>query len=326
MKRRRFGRTGIRVSEVVIGGGWVGGILVDQDDDTMRRALRIATDAGINWIDTAADYGNGVSESNIGRLLADYAPDERPGLSTKVRLDLESSETLGSQIDRSIDTSLKRLRVDSVELFQLHNPIVTTSDSRQISVEQVLGSGGVADRFDRLRTDGRFRHIGITALGEIDALVSVVESRRFDTAQIYYNMLNPSAAMPSERAWREHDFRGLIAACKAADMGMMNIRIFAAGEIATDRRHGREVQVTGGVPLDEQTRRTTAVLKALGDSLGDRAQMALRFGLANPNLSCIVLGLAEIDHLHTALAAVEMGPLPVDAMARLEALYARDFR
>ena len=325
MKYRRFGRTGIEVSEVVIGAGWVGGILINQDPDTMREALRLAMDAGINWIDTAESYGDGVSETNVGWLLQELPPEGRPGVSTKARLDLESSETIGSQLDRKIDASLKRLRMDSVDVYQLHNPIKPEAAEQYIGVAQVLGAGGVADQLDRLREDGRIRHIGITALGAIDALTEVVASGRFDTAQIYYNMLNPSAAMPAGRLWNDHNFAGLIDACKAADMGMMDIRIFAAGVIATDVRHGREVRVTGGVGLDEETRRAHAVIAALGDGLGDRAQMALRFGLANPDLSCVVLGLAELDHLTTALAGVRMGPLPADAIARLDTLYDRNF-
>jgi aryl-alcohol dehydrogenase-like predicted oxidoreductase len=59
MKHRTFGRSGIKVSEVVFGGGAVGGILVHQDDATKREAIRRAIAGGINWIDTAAQYGNG---------------------------------------------------------------------------------------------------------------------------------------------------------------------------------------------------------------------------------------------------------------------------
>ena len=69
MKYRRFGRTGLQVSELVFGGGFVGGILLHQDDETKRTAIRRALDGGINWIDTAASYGNGKSEEALGWLL-----------------------------------------------------------------------------------------------------------------------------------------------------------------------------------------------------------------------------------------------------------------
>lgn len=321
MNTRRFGRTDIQVSEVVIGAGWVGGILIDPDPDVMRRALRMSLDAGINWIDTAESYGAGVSETNVGWLVEELDPAERPGISTKARLDVESSETIASQLDRKLDASLKRLRMDSVDLYQLHNRIVARTSGQDIGLDRVLGPGGVADQLERLREDGRIRHIGITALGEIDALTEVAKSGRFDTAQVYYNLINPSAAMPAGAAWDDYSFCGLIDACKASDMGMMNIRVFAAGVIATDQRHGREVPVTAGVDLDREQRTAHAILDTLGDGLGDRAQMALRYALANPDLSCVVLGLAKLEHLETALAAVEMGPLPGDAVARVMAVH-----
>lgn len=62
MKYRKFGTTGLEISEIIFGGGAVGGILINADDDTKRQAVRMALDGGINWIDTAASYGSGKSE------------------------------------------------------------------------------------------------------------------------------------------------------------------------------------------------------------------------------------------------------------------------
>ena len=82
---RPFGRTGLSVSELAVGGGYVGGILIHGDDDTRRKLIRSALDAGINWIDTAADYGAGQSEQAIGWLLGELPKDERPHVSTNDR-------------------------------------------------------------------------------------------------------------------------------------------------------------------------------------------------------------------------------------------------
>ena len=60
MKYRKLGKTGLEISEIIFGGGAVGGILINANDDTRRRAVRMALDAGIIWIDTAASYGNGL--------------------------------------------------------------------------------------------------------------------------------------------------------------------------------------------------------------------------------------------------------------------------
>ena len=74
-----------------------------------------------------------------------------------------------------------------------------------------------------------------------------------------------------------------------------------------------------------EKRRAHAALAALGSGYGTRAQAALRFSLANPDLACVVIGLAEPSHLEEAIAAEAMGPLPAEAIAKLEAVYAKGF-
>ena len=73
MNTKRLGRTDLEISEIVLGGGYVGGVFLHGNDDTRRRVLRMALDNGVNWIDTAPSYGDGQSESAIGQLLADFA-------------------------------------------------------------------------------------------------------------------------------------------------------------------------------------------------------------------------------------------------------------
>ena len=205
MNYRRFGRTGLRVSEVVFGGGYVGGLLFLPDEDTRQRALRRALDAGINWIDTAPLYGQGRSEEALGALLSGI--DEPPYLSTKVRLDLDALSDIPGAIERSMNESLRRLRRDlaklsdipgeiersvheslrrlnrdSVDLLQLHNQIGTRTGSGvlgAISIEDVLRKNGVADGLERMRKAGLTRFIGLTALGEATAIVRALHSGRY---------------------------------------------------------------------------------------------------------------------------------------------------
>jgi D-threo-aldose 1-dehydrogenase len=323
MRYRPFGRTGLEVSELVFGGGWVGGILIHQDDATRRAAIERALDAGINWIDTAPSYGDGHSEQALGWLLQDVA--KKPYLSTKVRLDLSRLDDIAGQAERSLEQSLERLRCDSVELFQLHNPIGPQTVDQRIGIDQVLGEDGVADAFDRLREQGLARFIGITAIGDTGAVRQAIASGRFDSAQIYYNMLNPSAGQEMPPAWRGHDFRGLIATCREHGVAVMNIRVLAAGVLAADERHGREAVMMPEADLPSEERRARAVVQRLGKRYGTRAQSAIRFALANPDISCVVVGLAELGHLEEALAAAEMGPLPEEALAELREVYARGF-
>lgn len=323
MRYRPFGKSGLEISELVLGAGWVGGILIHQDDAIKRATIRRALDGGINWIDTAPSYGDGKSEEALGWLLEEIP--ETPYVSTKVRLDLAHLDDIPGQVEASLEASLNRLRASSVELFQLHNPIGPKTTDQQIGIDHVLGAGGVADGFDRLREQGLTGLVGITAVGDTAACQKVIASGRFDSAQVYHNMLNPSAALDMPPAWQGDDFRGLIATCKAHGVAVMNIRVFAAGVLATDVRHGREVPMMASADLPSEEARARAVFARLGERYGTRAQTALRFALANPDISGILIGLAELAHLEEALAAAAMGPLPEDALAELRELYATDF-
>ncbi len=179
MNYRRFGRSGLRVSEIVFGGGYVGGIVILADDDTRRRALRRALDAGINWIDTAPLYGQGRSEKALGWLLAEV--EDSPYLSTKVRLDLTKLTDIPGEIERSVHQSLRRLKRDSVDLLQLHNQIGSRTGSGvlgAISIEDVLRKDGVADALEQMRNEGLTRLVGLTALGEAPAITRALDSGR----------------------------------------------------------------------------------------------------------------------------------------------------
>ena len=105
----------------------------------------------------------------------------------------------------------------------------------------------------------------------------------------------------------------------------MNIRTFAAGVLATDERHGREVVIVRGSEIPLEEKRAHTVFDRLGDKYGTRAQTALRFGLANPDVACVIFGLAELSHLEEALGAAEMGPLPQEALDQLDTVYTAEF-
>jgi aryl-alcohol dehydrogenase-like predicted oxidoreductase len=331
MKQRAFGRSGIKVSEVIFGAGAVGGILVHKDDATKREAIRRAMAGGINWIDTAAQYGNGKSEEALGWLLPPESnmrgatPGSNPYVSTKFNLDVENLKDIPVQIEQRLMASLARLKRSSVDLLQLHNRIGSKPGGRVMTVEQILGRNGVADGLDRLREKGLIRHMGITGLGEAASVGDVIRSRRFDSAQVYYNMLNPSAGRSMPKGWTGQNLGGIIEACRANNVAVMAIRIFAAGVIATDERTGRESVLTADTSLAGDERKARAVFDTIGTDQGTRAQIALRFVLANPDVSGAVIGSAELHHIDEALQAAEMGPLPPQVLARLDALYESDF-
>jgi L-glyceraldehyde 3-phosphate reductase len=324
MKRRRLGRTGLEISELVFGGGWVGGILIDADDEVRRQAIRMALDGGINWIDTAASYGDGKSEAALGWLLKEI--DDQPYLSTKFRIAPERLHDIPGQIRASFEASLGRLRRRHVHLLQLHNPVGPKTTTGELGIDEVLKPGGVADTLEALKAEGMTDFIGFTAFGDTECCRRLIASGRFDTAQIYYNLLNPSAGQQVPANWSAHDFGRLIDSAHEHGVGVLNIRVLAAGVIATDVRHGRESPMYGrGSDIVAEEARAAKVVAALDGWPGTRAQAAIRFALDNAKVSGVLVGLARLSHLQEALAAAAMPPLAPEIRQRLERQYASDF-
>lgn len=326
MKYRPFGKTGLEVSEVIFGAGAVGGLLINADDETRRTAIRIALDGGINWIDTAASYGQGKSEEALGWLLNELPENERPYVSTKMAFDRDAGDFAG-QAERAITAGLGRLKADSVELFQVHNRLAVDHESipSSLTPDDMLRAGGVADAMRSLVDRGLTRHIGFTCTGEAKAMHEVMRSGRFESAQVYYNLLNPSAGRDMQPNWSAYDQENIIGAAEDNGVAVMVIRVLAAGIIATDQRTGRE----GGVVLDgdvaSDSERMKAVLPLISPELGQRSQVAVRYALRNSGVSGVVVGLAELEHLRLALDAEEMGPLPEDVLTQLDELADADF-
>jgi D-threo-aldose 1-dehydrogenase len=318
MKYREFGTTGLKVSELVFGAGAVGGLLINQNDDCKREAVRLALDAGINWFDTAPSYGQGRSEEALGWLLQEVV--ETPYISTKFTIDTRNTDLYG-QIESSLNGSLERLKQKKVTLLQLHNPIGPTSDKRILGLSEILKPHGVLDILDGFKAQGMIDHFGITALGDTAAITKIIKSNRIASAQVYFNLLNPSAALTPPPSWPYYNFTGLIDTCFEHGVAPMNIRVFSAGVIATDDRHGRETPLTKGDTVESEAKKAQAIFSHLSDRYGSRAQTAIRFALAQPRLACVVFGLAEIDHLVDALAAEEKGALPESALNEIGEVY-----
>jgi L-galactose dehydrogenase/L-glyceraldehyde 3-phosphate reductase len=319
MNYRDFGRTGLKVSQLVFGGGAVGGLLINQDDATKLTAIRRAMEAGINWIDTAPAYGQGRSEEALGWLLKEV--DETPYVSTKFAIDTSDMRDIPGQIERSLEGSLERLRCESVTLLLLHNQIGENTNDRMIPASYVLGPDGVLDGLQRMKEQGMIKHVGITALGELPSLIEVIESGRIESAQVYYNMLNPSAGFELPPSWPVYEFSGILDACHKYGVASMNIRVFSAGVIATDERTGRESPLTREDTVESEAMKAKAIFQKIGLEYGTRAQTAIRFALAQPKLSCIIFGLAELEHLEEAIAAEKKGPLPPEGLEKIRSVY-----
>ncbi len=196
MERRRLGRTGLQVSVLGYGAGAVGGLFTKGAAADQERAMARAIEAGINYFDTAAIYGNGESERNLGRAVKALKADVVVG--TKVRLVAEHRNDVASAIVRGMEESLKRLGRDHVDLFQLHNPLAARDAGDKLAVDIALEQ--VAPAMEKLKASGKTRFIGFSGVGEPAALLRAVDSKLFDTVQVVYNALNPSAG-GTVRTW-----------------------------------------------------------------------------------------------------------------------------
>src|SRR5580704_4561330 len=116
MEMRTYGRTGMKVSILGFGCGAVGGLMVRGDPADQERAVARALDVGVNYFDTAWQYGNGESEKNLGRILKKLKPTNIV-VGTKVRLPSTDFGRIGAAIAASLDASLARLQLDCVDFF-----------------------------------------------------------------------------------------------------------------------------------------------------------------------------------------------------------------
>ena len=181
MQLRVFGRTGMQLSVLGFGCGAVGGLMVRGDAADQERTIARAIAAGVNYFDTAVQYGDGKSENNLGRVLQKLKP-ANVAVGTKVRLPPGETAASTTPIRTSLEGSLARLRLDRVDILHLHNPITENGGGSALSVRQVLDE--VVPAFERLREQGKIRFLGITALGDTAALHQVIDARAFDSAQV----------------------------------------------------------------------------------------------------------------------------------------------
>src|SRR6516162_4620639 len=235
MEMRVFGRTGMRLSVLGFGCGAVGGLMVRGDPLDQERTIARAIDAGVNYFDTAVQYGGGESEKNLGRILQKLKPADAV-VGTKVRLPSAEFDHIADAVATSLEGSLARLRRDRVEIFHLHNVITEAGGGETLSVQRVLDE--VVPAFERLRQQGKTRFLGLTAIGDLAALYQVIDAGAFDSAQVVYNMLNPSAGAELPPNYPAQDFGRLFDHTRKAGVGVIGIRVLAGGALSgSTERH-----------------------------------------------------------------------------------------
>jgi aryl-alcohol dehydrogenase-like predicted oxidoreductase len=304
----------MKLSILGFGCGAVGGLMVRGSPADQERAIGRALDAGVNYFDTAVLYGNGESEKNLGRVLGKLKP-KGAIVGTKVRLPPDCKSIAG-EIAKSLEESLRRLGMQQVGILHLHNPI---TDARQVL-------DGVVPAFEALRRQGKVRFLGITAIGDTSAVNEVIDAKVFDSAQVTYNMLNPSAASALPVNYPAQDYGRMFDHTKAAGVGVVGIRVLAGGALSgSAERHpiaspppepiGSAMSYQGD--LRRAQRLAPLVTEGYAANL---AEAATRFCISHSAMGTILVGVATPQQFEDALAAVMKGPLPKAALDRLAVL------
>jgi L-galactose dehydrogenase/L-glyceraldehyde 3-phosphate reductase len=323
MEMRVFGGTGMEISVLGFGCGAVGGLMVRGDPRDQERTVARAIAAGVNYFDTAVRYGDGESERNLGRILQKLKPADVV-IGTKVRLRAADFGRIADIVTKSLEDSLVRLRLDRVDIFHLHNEITETGGGETLSASQVLGD--VVPAFERLRRQGKTRFVGITAIGDTAALHQVIDARAFDSAQVVYNMLNPSAANGLPANYPAQDYGRLFDRTTAAGVGVVGIRVLAGGALsASTERHPiaspAPEPIGSAVSYEGDVARARRLMPLVDEGFAESlTEAATRFSISHPAMGTILVGMATPQQFDDALAAVQKGPLPATAIERLTAL------
>ena len=311
MQYRILGRTGIRVSEIGFGAWAIGGTAEASgmplgwggasDDDSLA-AIRRARDLGVNFFDTADSYGFGRSESLLGIVLSRRRQDVV--IATKVGVVRSSNGELRKDFSQqhifhAVDGSLKRLRSDYIDVFQLHNP--TLADLRR---------GDIQEAMEVLQDAGKIRFWGVS-ISTVDEGLEIVKNGWGHVLQVLYNVLNQAPAAELFPAAAQRGF-GVIARVPLAS-GLLTGKyregaVFPSDDVRqsflTQRR------------LAEVTPRVDEVRAIIGGAARNVAEGALRFVLANDAVSTVIPGARTARQVESNVAASE-AKLPPDVVEKL---------
>jgi aryl-alcohol dehydrogenase-like predicted oxidoreductase len=306
MNLRLLGRTGLRVSEIGFGCGPTAGLMIRSGESERREAIACALDHGINYFDTAPGYGNAASERNLGLTLRELGA--APIIASKVALDITQLDDIGRAIESSVEKSLRRLQVGELSVIQLHNRVAGQRAAQALfgtgavlSLNDVLGPGGVVDAFEQLRARGLVRFFGCTAFGgDMSVVQHVIDSGSFDVMTGHYSLLNVSAWTPhvaGSEPEEGHNYAGMGARAAARNMGIIGLRVLEGGVLTT-------------APSDETAR---VVEQRTGFdprcSAMELSEMGIRFALANPELSTVLVGFSNRQQIEASVRFSRRGPL-----------------
>jgi aryl-alcohol dehydrogenase-like predicted oxidoreductase len=309
MKTVELGSTGLQITRVGFGAWAIGGGDWEfgwgpQDDDESAAAIRRALDRGVNWIDTAAGYGFGHSERVVGRVLAEIPERDRPYVFTKASL----LEGPGRRVEHSLKRdsilreahdSLERLKVDAIDLYQIHWPIPA----------EEIEEGWSA--FAELKDQGLVRHIGVSNF-DVEQLRRIEQIAPVETLQPQYSMIEREIEREILPFAQRERIGVIVYSPMGSGMlsgGMTRERIAGLPDDdwrKSDRRF-LEPQLSQNLELVERLRR-----------VGDRHEttpgaVAVAWTLRNPAVDGAIVGFRRPDQVDPILAAasLELGDLDV---------------
>ncbi|GFN32880.1 aldo/keto reductase [Paenibacillus xylaniclasticus] len=298
MKYRPLGKNGPLVSVIGFGAWAVGGpgwtyTWGEQDDEASIYGIRAALDAGVTLYDTAAVYGLGHSEELLGQALHQDRSDVF--IATKGGLVWDTSGNITrngsySSIIREAEESLRRLRTDYIDLYQLHWP------DDNVPIEETVRA------LDKLVQDGKVRYIGLSNVSA-SLLDHALAVRHIDSIQNSYSIISRSIEQE------------VLPLCKSSGVGVLAYSPLASGllsgsytidtRFAADDWRSQSLIHTG-----ESFERNLAIveqLKTLADELGITvAQLALAYVLAHPAATSALVGVRKPSHIETAVPAAHI--------------------
>jgi aryl-alcohol dehydrogenase-like predicted oxidoreductase len=302
MKYTQLGRSGLTVSRICLGcmtygtPKWRPWVLDEVDS---RPFFRRALDLGINFFDTADMYSMGVSEEVTGRALREMANMEEIVLATKVHFPMGDGPNMGGisrkHIVQACEASLRRLGVDTIDLYQIHRFKST------VPIEETLGA------LDHLVTQGKVRYIGASSgyAWQMARALSISEKRgwaRFISMQNHYNLV-----------YREEE-REMIPLCVEEGIGVIPWSPLARGRLARttpspESGTTRADSDTYAVDLYDSPSDLSVVeaVRKVASELGvARSEVALAWLLQRPGVSAQIVGATKIEHLESAVRSLDV--------------------
>lgn len=311
------------VSTLTLGGGGLGMLWGQTTFEECVATVHAAVQAGINLLDLAPRYGDGKAEQVVGAAFGGRLP-AGVYLTSKCNLGNPGPDSTERVLRQSIETSLRLLQRDHLDIFFLHSNLVPDSHPmwRVPDVSRFtplsLFRGTVRPVFETLKQEGLISAWGLTGIGHPDAIIEVLaEDPKPAAVQCIANLLDSPGGLKFFDGPAKP--RAVMAAARANGVGVMGIRAVQAGALTTS--------IDRPLPADHPEVRDyarAAGFRALCAELGqDPAIVAHRYALGL-DIDTLVLGVKNRAELAGCVAAAQAGPLPAELVARIDATVAGD--